>query len=227
MHTQLHADYGRPTTPRSAPLWRVVPCGRRLPQPHVRAAAGSVPTAESGRRRVLVERRSRAGRMPVRCEGTLSQSGPTLKLDRQRVRRWQQRRTTSRLDDQPPGGNPIHCILEWEVAAVIELFEEWGEVDLSHRKLAHRCWYLERGWVSPSTVDRILARHGSLSRGSRTVALGEEALATEGAMVTEQAVVLGRQPVRTVPSSEVRACDRRHRFTPSGSPPCSHRSIID
>ena len=43
---------------------------------------------------------------------------------------------------------------------MIELFEEWGEVDLSHRKLAHRCWFLERGWVSPSTVDRILARHG-------------------------------------------------------------------
>lgn len=116
--------------------------------------------------------------MPVRCEGTLSQSGPTLKLDRQRVRRRQQRRTTSRLDDQPPGGNPIHCILEWGEAA---MFEGWGEVDLSHRMLAHRCWYLERGWVSPSTVDRILARHGLSLRGSRTAALGEEALATEGA----------------------------------------------
>jgi hypothetical protein len=125
----------------------------------------TTPIAESGRQRVLVERRSRAGRMPVRCERTLSQNGPTLELDRQRVRRWQQRRTTSRLDDQPPGGNPIHCILEWEEAAVIELFEEWGEVDLSHRKLAHRCWYLERGWVSPSTVDRILARHGLSLKG--------------------------------------------------------------
>jgi putative transposase len=94
-----------------------------------------------------------------------SQSGPTRKLDRQRVRRWQQRHTTSRLDDQPPGGNPIHCILEWESAAVIELFEECGKVDLSHRKLAHRCWYLERGWVSPSTVDRTLARHDLSLKG--------------------------------------------------------------
>jgi hypothetical protein len=58
---------------------------------------------------------------------------------------------------------------------VIEPSEEWGEVDLSHRKLAHRCWYLERGWVSPSTVDRILARHASHKGESRTAALGEEA----------------------------------------------------
>jgi hypothetical protein len=70
--------------------------------------------------------------MPIRCEGTLSQSGSTLELDRQRVRRWQQRRTTGRLDDQPPDRNPIHCILEWEGATVIELFDEWGEVDLSY-----------------------------------------------------------------------------------------------
>jgi hypothetical protein len=146
---------------------------------------------------------------PAECqfgaEGTLSQRGPTLKLDR---RHHQPSRRP------PPGGNPSHCILEWEEAAVIELFEEWGEVDPSHRKLAHRCWYLERGgshrpqWIAswPATASRL--------RGSRTATLGGEAVATEGAMVTEQAVLLGRRPVRTVPSSEVRACDRRRRFTP-------------
>ena len=64
-----------------------------------------------------------------------------------------------------PGGHPIHGILEWEEQAVVELFEEWGPVDLSHRKLAHRGSYLERVWVSPSTVDRILARHGLTLRG--------------------------------------------------------------
>ncbi|HEU5142895.1 MAG TPA: integrase core domain-containing protein [Solirubrobacterales bacterium] len=83
-----------------------------------------------------------------------------LELDRQRAWRWQQRRLADRLDDLAPGGNPIHGILAWEEHAVIELFEEWGSVDLSHRKLAHRGSYLERVWVSPSTVDRILARHG-------------------------------------------------------------------
>jgi hypothetical protein len=89
----------------------------------------------SVRRRASAERRIRAAARP-RGEAIASrpnassvrkhpsQSGPTRKLDRQRVRRWQQRHTTSRLDDQPPGGSPIHCILEWESAAVIELFEE-------------------------------------------------------------------------------------------------------
>jgi putative transposase len=83
-----------------------------------------------------------------------------LELDRQRAWRWQQRRLADRLDDLAPGGSPIHGILAWEEQAVVELFEEWGPVDLSHRKLAHRGSYLERVWVSPSTVDRILARHG-------------------------------------------------------------------
>jgi len=36
------------------------------------------------------------------------------------------------------------------------LYEEWGEVDRSHRKLAHRGSYLGRVWVSPSTVRRVL-----------------------------------------------------------------------
>lgn len=31
-------------------------------------------------------------------------------------------------------------------------FHEWGEVDRSHRKLAHRGSYLNRVWVSPATL---------------------------------------------------------------------------
>lgn len=96
---------------------------------------------------------------------TLARICGVLELDRQRAWRWQQRRLADRLDDLAPGGNPIHGILPWEEAAVVELFEEWGPVDLSHRKLAHRGSYLERVWVSPSTVDRILARHGLSLRG--------------------------------------------------------------
>jgi len=37
------------------------------------------------------------------------------------------------------------------------LFDEWGETDRSHRKLAHRGSYLHRVWVSPSSVRRVLS----------------------------------------------------------------------
>jgi putative transposase len=42
----------------------------------------------------------------------------------------------------------------------VQLYHEWGEIDRSHRKLAHRGSYLERVWVSPSTVRRVLADQG-------------------------------------------------------------------
>jgi hypothetical protein len=54
----------------------------------------------------------------------------------------------------------MHGLLDWEVAEILRLFEEWGEVDRSHRKLAHRGSYLERVWVSPASVRRVLEREG-------------------------------------------------------------------
>ncbi|MDQ3523233.1 MAG: integrase core domain-containing protein [Gemmatimonadota bacterium] len=36
------------------------------------------------------------------------------------------------------------------------MFNEWGELDRSHRKLAHRGSYLGRVWVSASSVRRVL-----------------------------------------------------------------------
>lgn len=39
------------------------------------------------------------------------------------------------------------------------LYDQWGETDRSHRKLAHRGSYLERVWVSPSSVRRVLHEH--------------------------------------------------------------------
>lgn len=54
----------------------------------------------------------------------------------------------------------MHGLLADEVAAIVALFHEWGEVDRSHRKLAHRGSYLSRGWVSPSSVRRVLAAQG-------------------------------------------------------------------
>ena len=54
----------------------------------------------------------------------------------------------------------MHGLLVDEVEAIVALFHEWGEVDRSHRKLAHRGSYLSRVWVSPSSVRRVLAAQG-------------------------------------------------------------------
>jgi putative transposase len=91
-----------------------------------------------------------------------------IQLDRVRAWRWAARRAEGSLDDLASGGNPIHGLLADEEQAILDLFDEWGPVDLSHRKLAHRGSYLHKVWVSPSTVDRVLSRHGlSLRGGSR------------------------------------------------------------
>lgn len=47
-----------------------------------------------------------------------------------------------------------------EVSEILALADEWGEVDASHRKLAHRGSYLGRVWVSPASVFRVLVAHG-------------------------------------------------------------------
>jgi len=89
----------------------------------------------------------------------------TLELDRGRLWRWQRRQGDGTLADRRPGGNPIHKLLDWEQAAIVELYTTWGPVDMSHRKLAHRGSYTNTVWVSPSTVDRVLARHGLALKG--------------------------------------------------------------
>ena len=70
------------------------------------------------------------------------------------------RRAVGELEDRVPGGNPMHGLLDDEVAAIIALYHDWGEVDRSHRKLAHRGSYTERVWVAPSSVRRVLAAQG-------------------------------------------------------------------
>ncbi|MGH9156788.1 MAG: transposase [Acidimicrobiales bacterium] len=54
----------------------------------------------------------------------------------------------------------MHGLLADEVAEIVALYHEWGDVDRSHRKLTHRGSYLERVWVSPSSVRRVLAGQG-------------------------------------------------------------------
>ena len=64
------------------------------------------------------------------------------------------------LVDRKPGGTAVHALRPEEVDAILGLAGEWGEIDGSHRKLAHRGSYLGRVWVSPSTVLRVLLEHG-------------------------------------------------------------------
>ncbi|WP_419552455.1 integrase core domain-containing protein [Candidatus Poriferisodalis sp.] len=101
----------------------------------------------------------------VRAGWSLTRACAALEVDRARVWRWRQRRAAGRLEDLAAGGNPIHGLLECEEAEILALFDDWGDIDRSHRKLAHRGSYEQRVWVSPSTVDRVLARHGLALQG--------------------------------------------------------------
>ena len=79
-----------------------------------------------------------------------------LELGEVRAHRWIARRASGELADKAPGGSPVHGLLDEEAAEILALFDEWGETDRSHRKLAHRGSYLHRVWVSPSSVRRVL-----------------------------------------------------------------------
>jgi putative transposase len=83
-----------------------------------------------------------------------------LGLDHVRLGRWATRREVNQLADHRPGGHPLHGLLGWEHAAIVELFEAWGEIDRSHRKLAHRGSRLGLVHVSESSVRRVLAAEG-------------------------------------------------------------------
>jgi putative transposase len=88
-----------------------------------------------------------------------------LGLDHARYYHWAARRDGGRLEDRPPGGHPLHGLLAWERAAIVELFEAWGEIDRSHRKLAHRGSRTGLVHVSESTVRRVLGEEGLVLEG--------------------------------------------------------------
>jgi len=100
----------------------------------------------------------------VAADWTVRDACRLLEINDTRVWRWLARRARDELDDRPPGGNPSHGLLAGEVDQIVALFDEWGEIDRSHRKLAHRGSYLSRVWVSPSSVRRVLAGHGLVLR---------------------------------------------------------------
>lgn len=85
-----------------------------------------------------------------------------LELSPSRESRWWYRRAGGfTLADAPPGPEEApHAILPWEREAIVSLYDEWGEVDRSHRKLAHRGSRTGRVFVSEATVYRVLAREG-------------------------------------------------------------------
>lgn len=81
-----------------------------------------------------------------------------LDVNPDRVTRWRRRQQRAELADARPGPTEaLHQILSWEHQAILDLFDEWGGVDRSHRKLAHRGSRLERVFVSESTVFRVLS----------------------------------------------------------------------
>jgi transposase InsO family protein len=87
-------------------------------------------------------------------------AGELLRLDHVRCGRWIERRRAGQLQDRARGGHPVHGLLGWERAAIVSLVEAWGDVDRSHRKLAHRGSRLGLVHVSESTVRRVLADEG-------------------------------------------------------------------
>src|SRR5207302_5145686 len=83
-----------------------------------------------------------------------------LDLADSRAHHWRQRlRDTGTLEDGHPGGGAVHGILDWEEQAILDLIEQWGFVDRSHRKLAHRGSYTGTVFVSPSTVLRVALKN--------------------------------------------------------------------
>jgi putative transposase len=88
-----------------------------------------------------------------------------LGLDHARYHHWAIRRDAGRLEDAAPGGHPLHGLLAWERAAVAGLFEAWGEIDRSHRKLAHRGSRIGLVHVSEPAVRRVLGEEGLVLEG--------------------------------------------------------------
>ena len=86
-----------------------------------------------------------------------------------RAHRWRRRlRDTGALADRAPGGVALHALRPSEIEEILDICEQWGPVDRSCRKLAHRGSYEGRVWVSASTLRRVLAAQGLILPESPT-----------------------------------------------------------
>ncbi|WP_420639771.1 integrase core domain-containing protein [Candidatus Poriferisocius sp.] len=93
------------------------------------------------------------------CGWTTRAACGYLELSQRRLQRWRRRVAEGEsLDDAAPGGNPSHGLTPDEEDEIVAVFNEWGDIDRSHRKLAHRGSWLGRFWADPSTVRRVLER---------------------------------------------------------------------
>ncbi|HEY5152030.1 MAG TPA: hypothetical protein VIJ23_19895 [Mycobacterium sp.] len=72
----------------------------------------------------------------------MSAAAVVLDLGRVRAHRWMFRAGLGELVDRRPGGSPVHGLLPTEETEILAVFEQWVEIDRSHRKLAHRGSYL-------------------------------------------------------------------------------------
>lgn len=97
---------------------------------------------------------------------SVARAAGTLGVDPVRVVRWFARRAAGTLADAVGGGVPLHALLPAEKAAVVALYQRWGEIDRSHRKLAHRGSRLGLVHVSESSVLRVLAAEGLVLHGN-------------------------------------------------------------
>ena len=97
---------------------------------------------------------------------SVSRAAGTLGLDPLRAARWFARREAGQLADASSGRPAPHALLPAERAAILEVFEVWGGIDRSHRKLAHRGSRLGAVPVSESSVLRVLAAEGLVLQGN-------------------------------------------------------------
>src|SRR6266508_5259589 len=90
----------------------------------------------------------------------LARACGVLELDERRCRRWRARHAVGGgLDDGAPG-RAVHGLTPAEIDAVVDVFDRFGDIDRSYRKLAHRGSYERLVWVSESSMYRVLADQG-------------------------------------------------------------------
>ena len=75
----------------------------------------------------------------VRAGGSHRWACSLLGVSDDRAHRWRRRlRDTGALADRPPGGVALHALRPSEIEEILDICEQCGPVDRSHRKLAHR-----------------------------------------------------------------------------------------